>query len=439
MQQQGINDLSTLVRIMRDRGCTKILAKELAENDNSKNQVYFGPGFQVLNYFPNLTPVPATSGSHSRSIFKAALDLEWLQPDGSACPAPNAQIIFYPQYPEVRFSGFLKGCQNAPSELMRIRQRGRLLFLGLRPDGKIFAYVVGPDSTLLQELADRRGVSELGVFLNISFNEQQDNRTILLNELRRIYQKGWIDSKRLDAQGGVITYKAQNGGGYTLEAELGIIPNGISEPDFLGWELKQHRVTNFSNPDTGVITLMTPEPKGGFYKEEGVIEFVTKYGYPAEIADRWNFGGTHRVGQRHEKTGLKLVLLGYNSDTNKITDAHGAINLIDQCGNIAASWNFAELMNHWNRKHNQAAYIPALKRTKPAAQYWFGNLIRLCEGTDFLLLLKSLQQGHVYYDPGIKVEHLSTHPHTKRRNQFRIHSRNIPSLYSKFETVNILD
>ncbi|MEO0062747.1 MAG: hypothetical protein RLZZ08_1307, partial [Pseudomonadota bacterium] len=32
---------------------------------------------------------------------------------------------------------------------------------------------------------------------------------------------------------------------YTLEAELGITPNGIAEPDFQGWEVKQYGVRDF--------------------------------------------------------------------------------------------------------------------------------------------------------------------------------------------------
>jgi len=34
----------------------------------------------------------------------------------------------------------------------------------------------------------------------------------------------------------VFKSRVSNRGGYTLEAELGITPNGYSEPDFMGWE-----------------------------------------------------------------------------------------------------------------------------------------------------------------------------------------------------------
>jgi hypothetical protein len=64
-----------------------------------------------------------------------------------------------------------------------------------------------------------------------------------------------------------------------LEAELGVAKNSKSEPDFHGWEVKQHSVANFDTVGSGAITLMTPEPTGGYYKEHGAAEFVRKFGY----------------------------------------------------------------------------------------------------------------------------------------------------------------
>ncbi|MEK6537012.1 MAG: MvaI/BcnI restriction endonuclease family protein, partial [Actinomycetota bacterium] len=66
--------------------------------------------------------------------------------------------------------------------------------------------------------------------------------------------------------------------------------------------MKQHSVTNFTRPDSGAaITLMTPEPKGGLYQEQGVEAFVRRFGYADQLgrADRLNFGGIHKVGERH--------------------------------------------------------------------------------------------------------------------------------------------
>ena len=43
--------LGELTDLFARVGCTQLYAKPLAPNDNSKNQVYFGPNFQALNLF----------------------------------------------------------------------------------------------------------------------------------------------------------------------------------------------------------------------------------------------------------------------------------------------------------------------------------------------------------------------------------------------------
>ena len=128
-------NLTQLKTLFVQAGGVTLYAKPLAENDNSKNQVYFGPGFQALNLFPNAGIVPDSSPKNP--IFKAKLHFGWLLPKGQIGNAPGAQLILYPQYPEVRFSGFLKGCKVAPSDLMASRIKGRILFIGVTPDRRI--------------------------------------------------------------------------------------------------------------------------------------------------------------------------------------------------------------------------------------------------------------------------------------------------------------
>jgi hypothetical protein len=38
-----------LIRILRSLGCTFLLAKRLAPNDNSENQIYLGGDYKSLN------------------------------------------------------------------------------------------------------------------------------------------------------------------------------------------------------------------------------------------------------------------------------------------------------------------------------------------------------------------------------------------------------
>ena len=42
-----------LTRRLRDFGCERLFIKRLSKNDNSKQQVYLGPDFDVLSSFPH--------------------------------------------------------------------------------------------------------------------------------------------------------------------------------------------------------------------------------------------------------------------------------------------------------------------------------------------------------------------------------------------------
>lgn len=428
------------IRILFSRlGCLNLYAKALAPNDNSKNQIYFGPGFSALNLFPNQGVV--ADWSNENPIYKAKLDFEWVNEQGGSARAPNAQLILYPQYPEVRFSGFLKGCSPAPRELHNRRLNGRVLFLGVTQDRRVLGYTSAGDSELSKEFFSHDPEPNLGLFIEIPLSitpTALEQRAALLAELCRIHRSGWITSKRLDAHGNILPCQAPNCGGYTLEAELGVRPNGRAEPDFLGYEVKQHSVNSFDNPNAGRITLMTPEPTGGFYRTKGPEAFIRRYGYPDKLnrSDRLNFGGIHRAEKRHPTTKLTLTLLGYNKIDNKIVDLSGRIALISDDGTEAASWDFPGLMKHWSRKHAHAVYVPSMSRTGPPLAFSFGNRVRLAQQPDFLCLLNSFSSGKTYYDPGLKLENASTQNKAlKRRSQFRIESKDIPSIYSQIETI----
>jgi hypothetical protein len=432
--------LSRLMQMMASLGVKRVYVKQLAQNDNSKNQPYFGSDFESLNILPNQGVRLETTDT--KQIFKAALNFYWLGDDGLLSRAPGAQLILYPQYPEVRFSGFLHKCKEAPSHLMSGRQRGRLLFLGVGRDTRIIGHVVSAESPIAREFEELvGGLARVGVFFELPFAAAADTRSSLLAELRRIHLLGWLDSRRLLASGGFGPCESSNCGGYTLEAELGVLPNAFSEPDFLGWEIKQYAVPKFEQTSAGVLTLMTPEPSGGYYLKHGVEKFVRKFGYKDKLGrtDRMNFGGIHRIGLRHPATKLTLTLIGLDSASAKITDPTGGIELRSDNGESAATWRYADLMSHWNRKHARAAFIPSLRRLAPRRQYSFSPTVRLGEGTDFLLFLKALALGLIYYDPGIKLEEASTaKPKTKRRSQFRIRSGNLSGLYHALNPVSLL-
>lgn len=427
---------------MRGHGATRIYAKKLKPNDNSKNQVYLGGGFAALNIIPH-ADIEIDQRQIARSKQdrpKAKVRFFWVSEEGLA-PAPDANLILYPDYPEVRMSGFLKGCRTAPSAIMTVRDPGRVLFLGTRPDGSVLGFAVGEDHPAATEL-NARDWPTIGIFLELplSLTAAGDPRERLLEELRRIAELGWIPSQKLGAGGIKYPYQAQNGGGYTLEAELGITPNGYAEPDFLGWEVKQYAVTDFqSYRPKNPVTLMTPEPNGGIYKDHGVSEFLQRFGYADKKGreGRINFGGVYKCGKDfHADTGLSMMLRGFDPASGKIDDINGGIELLTREGEAAATWSFAAMMDHWNRKHAQAAYVPAIAGGPPP-QYAYGSQILLCEQTDFILFLKAFASGAIYYDPAVKLETTGGRQILKRRSQFRVRHSELHALYARSESFSL--
>lgn len=441
-----MDTIAQMVDAMKAQGAERIYAKRLAPNDNSKNQVYVASSFEVLKLFPNLRVRAAHTSK--RAILKSSISFSWLSADGQhANLAPSSQLILYPQYPEVRLSGFLKGCANAPSSLMnqKARIRDRVLFFGIHLSGDVIGYVVAPEHPIAHEAIELHKTLAEGTLL-FEIPTQTNSKQSLLEELRRIYELNWILGKRLNSHYEPVACKAPNCGGYTLEAELGVRPNGDSKPDYLGWEVKSFGVTKleYTVLKSKPITLFTPEPTGGYYRDEGVVEFLKRFGYDdvSGRADRKNFGGIHSVGKIQPRTKCVLTLDGYNAEKGSFDAINGGLNLRSTIDDelIIASWSFEALLNIWNRKHAQAVYVPSVRKTEPDGyHYKYGSIVYLGEGTSFPKFLNGLASNNVYYDPGIKVESLSTKPKTKRRSQIRIKAKDLPTLYDTWEMVNIVE
>jgi hypothetical protein len=437
-------ELKNLLRLFSDKNCKKIYVKELQKNNNSKQQIYIATGdTQVLNLFPTNSFEARTSGKRKTISFHAGLNFSWLDDEGKAYPAPKAKFIFYPDYPEVRFSGFISGSKKTPTEILNNKIAGRLLFFGISDNGEVFGYAVNPETEIAQEFKRKKNLEKIGVIYSLGITKDKivnDTQSLLLNELRRIHLKGWITSKQLGRDNILSPCISDRCGGPTLEAELGIIQNGKSEPDYLGWEIKQFGVKKFNKIGSAKITLMTPEPDGGFYKTDGVAGFLKKYGYKSSSTeDRLDFTGLHRTGIQQNKTKLKLIIDGYNIETKKIIDPSKGIFLIDEKQNIAASWSFETMLNKWIKKHAKAGYIPSLKRMEPERQYQYSSKIQLGIGTDFNCFMQAFAEGKIYYDPAIRIKNISHKPDQKTRNQFRISSSLISELYHKVEEIDLLE
>ena len=344
-------DYRQLAEFLVAHGVTRAMFKPLSENDNTKQQIYLGGSFEAMNQLPFGDIRAGNPGG--RANFKAAVELWWLNDDGNTAPAPRAQLILYPKYPEVHLSGFLQGAALAPREHLRPIPRsnrtgtdGRILIFGITNDNSVYAYLAPAGSPVAASiLADRLTDHEAsGVFYPLPLFRDADSKTLLLRRLGEIRRAGWHESCCLDRNGNIVPYHARNGGGYTLEALFGIIPNGRSEPDFMGWELKAVSKNR--------VTLMTPEPDSGYYGEQGVEAFVRRYGHDADN-DTLYFTGIHKINARNVTTSMTMKLDGFDMETEKMIDPAGGILLFTGANEIAAKWSYQRLLEHWGRKHSQ--------------------------------------------------------------------------------------
>jgi len=439
---QQFQTIESLTSCMLRLGASTIYCKTLAENDNTKQQIYLGNSFDILKLlkFGSIRTEPGGK----RPNFKASVPLFWIDGDGNTEAALGAQLILYPDYPEVRLSGFLRNCTLAPSaHLQPIPKEhrkfnngvdGRILFFGVSQD-KVFVYLA-PSGTALSNQTIQTLSQPIagGSVLRIVVSSTVSSRDILLAKLREIQSKndeGWHTSMRLNKTGTPISYTASNGGGYTLEALFGIIPNGLSAPDFMGWELKAYSGSR--------ITLMTPEPNSGFYGENGVGVFLRRYGRHLN-GDIIYFTGSHKVNIISTTSGHTLIIHGFDPKTEKITDVCGGIRLTDEQGIISAEWTFGGLIEQWGRKHAAAAYIHYEKSSTTPPNYRYGHKkpIFLGEGTNFKLFLSALASGNIIYDPASKMLNASEKKSTtKARNQFRMNVKDLHRLYLKFEAIKL--
>ena len=184
-------------------------AKRLSANDDNKNQPYFGTkadGLKVLNFIPvrGIRTHRNTAGTPS---FVADMDFSWLGPDGAVYPAPRTKLILYPQYPEVRFSGFLDGSAVPYADLMKYDRTSslppRILFVGVTENNHVFGFVTLASSAIGQQFNTLTGLPQTGVLYETALGAPNQDRIDLCRELRRIHELGWINSCTLkrDDQG----------------------------------------------------------------------------------------------------------------------------------------------------------------------------------------------------------------------------------------------
>ena len=412
-------------------GCTELLVKPLSPHqDNEKNQIYLGSSSNELlsilpgqKNFRNASTSTTKPKSNTKSlIIETSLEFSWIGEGFTPSLAPYAKIIDYFQYPEIRLSGFLRSCTNPPDALRRERQSlygRRCLVLGVSGD-QIFATVITDKNPAITDKLlslPKWKPYELFHVLNLSSSTAPlIDPARLLSEIQAIAGRKHEGCSLKTLGGNPEPYFAVNGGGYTLEALLGIPRNSAAAPDKYGFEIK-----SFS---TNRITLMTPEPDFGYRHDQGLTAFLHKFGWKGTKNDgSHRFNGKHNTIRRYPISNLELRILNWDSVTNS-PDGNGSpdVVLVDADTNeVAAGWTFTKLSTSWGRKHAGGIYVETtrsqpLNAARPP-QYTFGPTVHCGLGTSPLYLMKAISQGNVYLDPGDRVNSAGEE---KKRTQWRI-------------------
>lgn len=397
---------------LRDLGVTKVVLKRLSPNqDNSKNQIQF--------WQPSLNENPLPMGdfeflesSSKEKVglapgYRAKLDFEWLTPSGTN-PAPRAQLIHYPQYPESRLSGLLTGAVYAPRTLLSGREAsvpGRLLLLGIS-QSRIIGLALPPSSPATTALMNL----EPDPFAMWAITPQAIpiSPSQLLAELRGVYDLCPLAGCKV-RRGDVVRSTDRNAPGTTLETVLGVKPNSRDEPDFHGWELKSYSSSR--------VTLMTPAPTGGAVTTMSAAQFMQAFGRANAGNTRRDFNGAHTA---IKDPGGKA--------TTRLTVTANQVQLVHRVtGALAMSWRIADLLTHWSRKHALAAYV---RRTGSASRgLTFGPYVQLGQGADWQRFRQAIENGTVAFDPAYNslTNAISM---TKARSQIRCYPYELGSLYT---------
>jgi len=445
-QSLGIS-VEQLAKLMQELGCEKIYVKALAPNDNSKNQPYMAGHLNDLSNFHkgDITTSVTTSEKiitgKNRIKYQVDFPFTWVDPAGPLYRAPQSKLIYYPQYPEVRFSGFIRGSNVLMGPWMDPKKQGRCdgrwLIVGVKQGTMNYGFLAIPESRVANQLQETSIVETSSAFCELVSKDKEitglSAKEALVKEIRDVWKAGWIAGQSLSRLEGLTPYNKLNAGGYTIEAALGIYRNGNAEPDKYGWEIK-HYTRN-------VTTLMDDSPNGGFYNLNGIAQFIRRYGYSDRngVPDRLNFGGSHKLGTRHALTGLTMIIDGYDRSTNSIIKADGCIKLLTDSGEEAASWTFGKLMEHWQNKHARTVFVSCkARKTLAGKEFSYGPLLEFGEGANFTNLLKAYHQQFVYYDPGLKLENASQPTaRIKARHGMRVKHRHLESLYDTFEMTDL--
>jgi hypothetical protein len=252
----------------------------------------------------------------------------------------------------------------------------------------------------------------------------------LIEELRKIRDRGWIPNARPGNPGGI---------GNTLEDLLGIEENNLPILNAAEWELKCQRANT-----TSLVTLFHMEPSPRALKFVPRV-FLPLYGWPHQEAgdkygpDEMSFRQTINGIERSDR-GFKVVVdraerkILISFDANAVTSRHSdwlkSVSERVGLGDLDPQpyWGFDDLRNKAGTKLLNCFYVQAKVKKDEGQEFFAYSDILMLQGFSLDGLLSGIEQGYVYIDFDARTGH-------NHGTKFRLRRNKLPTLYDKITTI----
>lgn len=248
----------------------------------------------------------------------------------------------------------------------------------------------------------------------------------LINELRNIAAKGWIDNARHGNHGGI---------GNTLEDLLGITENNLPIPNAAEWELKTQRLNTKS-----LTTLFHTEPS------PRAIGFVPQILLPLY---GWKHTGAGEKYPINEKSFRQTIHGNSPSDRGfivKIDRTERKVQISFDARNASQKhaswlhevnenvglyelnpqpyWGFDDLANKAGTKLLNCFYVQAEVKIVDGKEFYHYSKVMMLQKFNFDGFLNALEQGNILVDFDARTGH-------NHGTKFRMRQNWLPNLYEK--------
>lgn len=233
-----------------------------------------------------------------------------------------------------------------------------------------------------------------------------DSADILLDKLKRLYQKGPVLS--VAAGAGAV--------GLTLEKYLAIPQNSSKSPDFMGIELKAKALSSKGRPAQTLQTLFSLVPS----HYEGCVDkraFLSKYGYHDPAKSRFAL----YTSINSEGDSLGFVLRSHGRDVKVKFKSKNALHYAGD-----------GLQEALLSKLQEAAFVSAKVETVKGRSYFHYNSVSYCKTPSFDKFLQVLDRGSIFFDLTLSEKGGRVRDHGFL---WRIRQAEIPQLFEQSRTV----